>query len=61
MKEITMLTLHDHIQELRAELHGCIMTRSERIRIKQELADALAEQEALERSCDDVFEIEERR
>jgi hypothetical protein len=41
-KENTMITLYDHIQELRAELRGC--TRSERAAVKAELAKAIVEQ-----------------
>jgi hypothetical protein len=37
-----MMALYDHIQELRAELRGCIMTRRERAAIKAELAAAIA-------------------
>ncbi|MGH6878522.1 MAG: hypothetical protein ACREHV_14265 [Rhizomicrobium sp.] len=38
-----------HIQELRAELRGCYMTRQERIAVERELAAALARQ--AEREC----------
>ena len=38
-----MITLHKHIEELRAELRGCI-TRRERAAIKAELAAAIAAQ-----------------
>jgi len=40
-----MITLYDHIQELRAELRGCIMTRRERAAIEAELAAAIAAQQ----------------
>lgn len=50
-----MLALYDHIQELRAELRGCIMSRRERAKIIAELEWAVAEHEALERGCDDIF------
>jgi hypothetical protein len=43
-KEGTMIALDDHIQELRAELRGCIMTRRERAAIEAELAAAVAAQ-----------------
>ena len=41
-KEGTMITLQDHIDELRAELRGCI-TRRERTAIAAELTAAIAE------------------
>ena len=37
-----MIALYDHIQELRAELRGCIMTRRERAAVEAELAAAIA-------------------
>ena len=39
-----MIALYDHIQELRAELRGCIMTRRERAAVRAELAAAIAAQ-----------------
>jgi hypothetical protein len=36
-----MITLHEHIEELRAELRGCI-TRRERAAIEAELTAAIA-------------------
>lgn len=36
------MTLHDHIAELRAELRGCILSRSERAQIEAELRAAVA-------------------
>jgi hypothetical protein len=59
-----MIALYDHIQELRAELSGCIMTRRERADVQAELATALAEQARLDRELDRVFEAlngDERR
>jgi hypothetical protein len=50
-KERTM-TLYDHIQELRAELRGCRMTRGQRLRVEAELATAIAEQAQIDRSFD---------
>jgi hypothetical protein len=41
-KERTMIALYDHIQELRAELRGCCMTRRERAALQAELARATA-------------------
>jgi hypothetical protein len=32
-----MIALYDHIQELRAELRGCCMTRRERVAVQAEL------------------------
>ncbi len=43
-----MITLYDHIQELRAELRGCYFTRRERAAVQAELANAIAEQAAAE-------------
>lgn len=48
-----MLTLYDHIQELRAELRGCVMTHKERARAEVELAHALVQQAEL----DDMLEV----
>jgi len=51
-----MIALYDHIQELRAELSGCIMTCRERADVQDELATALAEQARLDRELDRAFE-----
>jgi hypothetical protein len=51
-KDRTMITLYDHIQQLRAELRGCYFTRRERAAVKAELANALAEQAELDRAFD---------
>ncbi len=51
-----MIALYDHIQELKAELGSCIMTRRERANVEQELALAMAEHDAVERALDEVFE-----
>jgi hypothetical protein len=48
-KEGTMIALYDHIQELRAELRGCCMTRRERAAVQAELAAAIAAQAKLDR------------
>lgn len=59
-----MIALYDHIQELRAELGNCIMTRRERANVQAELARALAEQALLDHEFDLAFEAlnhEERR
>lgn len=50
-----MMTLYDHIQELRAELRGCIMTRRERAKMQAELADAIAKQREIDRTFDAAF------
>jgi hypothetical protein len=42
-KEGTMITLHEHIEELRAELRGCL-SRRERAKVAAELAAAIAAQ-----------------
>jgi hypothetical protein len=47
-----MIALYDHIQELRAELRGCVMTRRERIMMEAELARAVAEHAELDRAAD---------
>ncbi|MFZ2106032.1 MAG: hypothetical protein WAV18_11750 [Roseiarcus sp.] len=43
-----MITLYDHIQQLRAELRGCYFTRRERAAVQAELAKAIAEQAVLD-------------
>ncbi len=58
-----MIALYDHIQELRAELRGCAMTRRERAQVQAELAKAIAEQAELDQAFDRALEahLEERR
>lgn len=51
-----MITLYDHIQELRAELRGCHFTRRERKRVEAELATAIAAQAELDRGIDRALE-----
>ena len=51
-----MIALYDHIQQLRAELRGCYMTRRERAAAHAELAKAIAEQAELDRAFDRVLE-----
>ena len=51
-----MITLYDHIQELRAELRGCYFTRCERASVQAELAKAVAEQAELDRAFDRALE-----
>jgi hypothetical protein len=47
-----MLTIYDQIQELRAELTGCILTRRERAAAQAELSKLLAEQAILDHEFD---------
>ena len=51
-----MITLYDHVQELRAELRGCYFTRSERAAVQAELAQALTQQAARDRAFDIALE-----
>ena len=51
-----MITLYDHIQELRAELRGCHFTKRERAAVEAELAKALTEQAEIERNFDHAME-----
>jgi hypothetical protein len=53
-----MITLYDHINELRAELQGCVMTRRERAEAQAELARAIAEQAELDRAFDAALSAE---
>jgi hypothetical protein len=55
-KENTMITLYDHIQQLRAELRGCCFTRRERAAVQAELAKAISEQAELDRAFDTALE-----
>ena len=52
-----MITLYDHIQELRAELRGCHFTKRERAAVEAELAKALGEQAEIERNFDRAMEV----
>ena len=51
-----MITLYDHIQELRAELRGCHFSKRERAAVEAELAKALAKQAEIERNFDRAIE-----
>jgi hypothetical protein len=51
-----MITLYDHIQELRAELRGCRFGRRERAALQAELQRALAEQAEFDRAFDRALE-----
>lgn len=52
-----MLTLYDHIQEVRRELRGCIMTKRERAEAEKDLANSLARLAEIEAEHDAIFEI----
>jgi len=54
-----MIALYDHIQELRAELRGCTMTRRERASVQAELARPIVEQAELQTA--DVADTPERQ
>jgi hypothetical protein len=56
-EESTMITLYDHIHELRAELNACAMTRRERAQAQAELANAIAEQAQLDRAFDAAIAV----
>jgi hypothetical protein len=47
-----MIAISDHIQELRAELRGCVMTRRERAIAESELVGAIAEHAELDRAAE---------
>jgi hypothetical protein len=51
-----VITLYDHIQQLRVELRGCRFTRRERASVQAELARAIAEQAELDRAFDIALE-----
>jgi hypothetical protein len=51
-----MITLYDHIQELRAELRGCGFARRERAAVQAELVRAIAEQAERDRAFDLALE-----
>jgi hypothetical protein len=51
-----MISLYNHIQELRAELRGCYFTRRERAALQAELVKAIAEQAELDRAFDTALE-----
>jgi hypothetical protein len=50
IKMETNMFVVDHINELRAELAGCVFTREERRRVEAELAALIAERDAAERA-----------
>ena len=51
-----MITLYDHIQQLRAELRGCYFTGRERAAVQAELANAIARQAEVDHAFDDALE-----
>ena len=51
-----MLTIYDQIQQLRAEMNGCLLTRRERAQAKAELKRLLAVQAEHERAFDAALE-----
>lgn len=55
-----MIALYDHIQELRAELRSCHLTRRERAETEAELARAITRQAELDRAFDQLPDAEMR-
>lgn len=53
-----MIALYDHIQELRAELRSCHLTRRERAETEAELARAITRQAELDRAFDAATEAQ---
>ncbi len=51
-----MITLYEHIQQLRAELRGCSFTRRERAAVEAELAAAIRKRAGLDRAFDRALE-----
>ncbi|MGQ9370693.1 hypothetical protein [Azospirillum sp. ST 5-10] len=45
-----MLTIHDQIRELRAELASCVLTRRERLQAEADLARLLTRQAVADRA-----------
>ncbi|CAO3414237.1 hypothetical protein [Azospirillum doebereinerae] len=54
-----MLTIHDQIRELRAELASCALTRRERVQAQAELDRLVARQARMDRATDAVVFIGE--
>ncbi|MGY0713309.1 hypothetical protein [Azospirillum argentinense] len=54
-----MLTIHDQIRELRAELASCALTRRERAQARAELDRLLARQARMDRATDALLFIKE--
>ena len=55
-----MITLEQHIEELRAELRSCTMPRHERAEAEAELAAAVRQQRAYDLEFDKAFAVEIR-
>jgi hypothetical protein len=53
-----MLTTYDQIQDLHAELAGCILTRRERAQAQAELKKLFVEQAKLDRAFDAAIDEE---
>lgn len=54
-----MLTIHDQVRELRAELASCALTRRERAQARAELDRLLARQARMDRTADALVSTEE--
>lgn len=54
-----MLTIHDQVRELRAELASCALTRRERAQARAELDRLLARQARMDRAADALVSTEE--
>ncbi|WP_194910846.1 hypothetical protein [Azospirillum sp. INR13] len=52
-----MLTIHDQVRELRAELASCALTRRERAQARAELDRLLARQARMDRAADAAVSI----
>jgi len=53
-----MIAISDQINELRAELHGCFLTKVERVQAKVELAALIAQEQAKsEKRAKDIHEF----
>jgi hypothetical protein len=50
-----MIAVYDQIQELRAELAHCVLTRRERAQVEAELQRLITEQAELDRAFDAVL------
>ncbi|MGK6316874.1 hypothetical protein [Neorhizobium sp. DT-125] len=56
-KETIIMTIIDHINELRAELNACLFSTEERAELEAELAALLAERDEAVKAQDALFEI----
>ncbi|WP_175429848.1 hypothetical protein [Azospirillum argentinense] len=54
-----MLTIHDQVRELRAELASCALTRREHAQARSELDQLLALQARMDRATDALVFIKE--